>query len=134
MTLRKFAFTAVLAAAAAAFPTADAIARDDDHGDHGQHHDHDHDERTQDASRSAAGLQIVEGRTLIVSVNGMVCDFCAQSLTKVLKKNRNVEKLAISLEEKTVAIVLREGGAMTDREVEKAVKTAGYNLAGIKRV
>ena len=111
-----------------------------DHGDHGEKHEHEthdhgdgHHEDMASDEMASSEIEAAEGRTVTVKVNGMVCDFCARSLTKVLKKKDAVEDVAISLEDKTVTILLKEGSAMSDEEIEKAVKNAGYNLAAIER-
>lgn len=124
--------------ASAALLCAPAFAQD-----HGDHHDHDkgHKHETHDhgdghemeSHEKSDAVKAVEGRTVTVKVDGMVCDFCARSLTKVLKKKDAVEDVAISLEDKTVTILLKKGSAMSDEEIEKAVQNAGYNLAGIER-
>ena len=63
----------------------------------------------------------------------MVCDFCAQSLTKVLKKKKAVDTVDISLETKLITITLKDGMSLSDEEVSKAVYWAGYDLVGIVR-
>ena len=103
-------------------------AQHEDGHQHGDDHGHDHADADADAPLPD-GLD----RTITVRVNGMVCDFCARSLTKVLRRDDNVEAVAISLEDKTVTIVLTEDGEMDDAAVEKAVKNAGYNVASIER-
>ncbi len=75
----------------------------------------------------------MQGRIILVRVDGMVCDFCAQSLKKVLEKKEAVEKVEISLETKIMTITLIEGGTLSDAEIDKAVNWAGYTLAGIER-
>lgn len=74
------------------------------------------------------------GRLIEVQVNGMVCDFCAQSLTKVLKKKDEVEAVSISLETKLVIITQKPGMTLSDDEVKKAVSWAGYDTARIERL
>ncbi len=110
-------------------------AQDHQHGDdHQHHHDHDHTaEHHEPAKDTAVTSEDFGGRNITVAVNGMVCDFCAQSLMKVLERNEAVETVDISLEDKTIAIVLKEGGSMSDEELDKAVKSAGYNIASIDR-
>ena len=140
-TIFALAATSLLALGAARAQDHDSQHHDGmDHQamDHGamQHdgaHEHDHDAAEADAADAAPLRAGGEARTVTVRVNGMVCDFCARSLTKVLKRDDNVEDVAISLEDKTVTILLAEGGAMDDAAVEKAVKNAGYNVASIER-
>ena len=118
--------------------TAPALAQEHHEHDHGEAHDHqssDHQSHEHDGEMAAEehAVDAVDGRTVTVKVNGMVCDFCARSLTKVLKKKDAVEDVAISLKDKTVTIVLKDGAAMSDDEIGEAVNSAGYNLASIER-
>ena len=73
------------------------------------------------------------GRIIQATVNGMVCDFCAQSLTKVLMREEAVETVQISLEAQFVTITVKEGMSLSDEVVEKAIFWAGYDLAEIVR-
>lgn len=68
-----------------------------------------------------------------VSVNGMVCDFCAQAIKKVLNENENVENVEISLDDALVVITMKDGTTLSDEEVEKAIVYAGYDLVKIER-
>ena len=120
---------APLAAAALALG---GIALAQDH--HGMDHDdHDHAHEGEAPTPDAAVLPADAARTITVRVNGMVCDFCARSLTKVLRRDENVADVAISLEDKTVTIALTEDGEMDDQAVTDAVLSAGYNVASIER-
>lgn len=85
------------------------------------------------APQIVADNAALSGRIVQAEVNGMVCDFCAQSLTKVLQKNKAVEEVDISLETKIITITVVEGATLTDEEVKKAVYWAGYDLVKIER-
>ena len=72
-------------------------------------------------------------KDITVNVNGMVCDFCAQSLNKVFLKEDGVESLDISLENKTVVIHMAEDATITDEKINELIEWAGYENAGITR-
>ena len=135
--MTKQTITAILAALS--LGTAPALAAQDmQHGQHDQHakhgdHDHDHDHADEAPLEAEGPIAPVATRTITATVDGMVCDFCARSLTKVLRRKDAVADVAIDLTAKTVTIVLAEGAAMTDEEVEEAVLSAGYNLAHLER-
>ncbi|WP_306251274.1 heavy-metal-associated domain-containing protein [Parvularcula sp. IMCC14364] len=74
-----------------------------------------------------------EGRIIQATVDGMVCDFCAQSLTKVLMREDAVESVQISLEAQFVTITVKDGMSLSDEAVEKAIYWAGYDLTQITR-
>ena len=129
--------TPLLAAALALTGAAHAQDTGMDH-DAGHQHEHRHEHQQDHEGAEAAPAPAVRpadapARTITVRVDGMVCDFCARSLTKVLRRDGNVADVAISLEDKTVTILLAEGGAMDDAAVTEAVLSAGYNVAAIER-
>jgi mercuric ion binding protein len=73
------------------------------------------------------------GKEITATVNGMVCAFCAQGITKKLNAEPAVEKVDVSLEKKTVKIVLKEGKTLDDKTIEKILTDAGYNVGKIER-
>lgn len=74
---------------------------------------------------------IAASEEIEVSVNGMVCGFCAQGITKKFKKESVVEKVDVSLEKKLVTISLKDGKTMADSRVESLLKESGYNVEKI---
>ena len=75
----------------------------------------------------------VFAKDVVVGVNGMVCDFCAQSLNKVFMKEPGVENLDISLGDKTVTIHLADGSDISDKKIRELINWAGYETASITR-
>ncbi len=72
-------------------------------------------------------------KDITVNVNGMVCDFCAQSLEKVFLKEDGVQNLDISLKNKTVVIQLDDDADISDEKINELIEWAGYETAGIIR-
>lgn len=70
----------------------------------------------------------------VASVNGMVCDFCVQSISKTLKKDPAVDTVKIDLTAKTVTIGVKPGQTFSDEAIGKVIHYAGYDLTGVKRV
>ena len=68
-----------------------------------------------------------------VTVDGMVCDFCAQSVLKVFEDNKDVENIDINLDEGLVIISVKDGGTLSDDEIKEKIHYAGYDLKGINR-
>lgn len=64
-------------------------------------------------------------------VDGMVCDFCAQGLTKVLMKEKGVTGVEVDLTTKEVKILLEPGATISDETINKKVDWAGYKVRGI---
>lgn len=71
--------------------------------------------------------------TIEMSVNGLVCGFCAQGIEKTLRKNPATEDVVVSLENRLVAISTRPGADIGDDTLRKALKDAGYDVKGIAR-
>lgn len=80
-------------------------------------------------SPALAGASIITA-----TVNGMVCGFCAQGITKKFNAEPSVDKVDVSLEKKTVKISLKEGKTLDDKTIERLLKESGYNLEKIERI
>lgn len=72
-----------------------------------------------------------KGETIHVGVDGMVCDFCAQSLKKEFKKEKAVQDVAISLEDKMVTLTLKPQTKLDDAAIKKHIDYAGYKVTKI---
>ncbi len=68
----------------------------------------------------------IAGEELKVGVNGMVCAFCAQGIEKSFKKQPEVEKVKVSLENKFVQITLKDGQRLPNDKIAALLKDAGY--------
>lgn len=78
---------------------------------------------------------VSENATVIVAkVNGLVCDFCAQALKKVFKKEDAVESLNVDLDKAEVLIGLKSGQTLDDEKVKKLIRKSGYSLVSLDRV
>jgi copper chaperone CopZ len=73
------------------------------------------------------------GENIRVKISGMVCSFCAQGIQKKFKARPEVEKVKVSLNDKNVALSLKDGRTLDDETVEKLIKDAGYDVMEIKR-
>ena len=77
-------------------------------------------------------------KTIKIGVEGMVCDFCAQSIQKVFLKQPGVEKVDVNLNNGRVIIKMAdvfrddEDGISNDRIV-KLFLNAGYDVIAIMR-
>jgi copper chaperone CopZ len=70
---------------------------------------------------------------LVVAVDGMVCDFCAQSVKKVLEKEDGVKDVAIDLSAKTVAFDMQENKHMSESYVTELIRQAGYKATKVTK-
>jgi copper chaperone CopZ len=75
----------------------------------------------------------VGAATIEMSVNGLVCAFCAQGIEKKLKKFPATADVLVSLEHRLVAVSLKEGQDISDSDLRKALTDAGYTVKSISR-
>lgn len=68
-----------------------------------------------------------------VKVNGLVCDFCAQSLTKLFEKEPTVNTVKVNLDDGLITLDLKEGQTLADDTIKKLVADSGYTVTGIER-
>lgn len=73
-----------------------------------------------------ASLLAFAGQELKVGVKGMVCAFCAQGIEKSFKKQPEVEKIKVSLENKYVLLTFKDGKSMPHEKIAAILKDAGY--------
>ena len=68
------------------------------------------------------------GEELKVGVKGMVCAFCAQGIEKNFLSQPEIEKVQVSLENKFVKLIFKEGKKLSNDKIEKLLKDAGYEM------
>ncbi|MBN8538959.1 MAG: heavy-metal-associated domain-containing protein [Pseudobdellovibrionaceae bacterium] len=68
----------------------------------------------------------VAGEELKVGVKGMVCAFCAQGIEKKFKAQPEVEKVEVSLENKFVKLIFKDGKRLPKEKIAEILKDAGY--------
>ena len=71
--------------------------------------------------------------TIEMSVNGLVCAFCAQGIEKKLRKLPATADVVVSLEQRLVAVALKDGQDISDADLRKALTDAGYKVIAIQR-
>jgi len=98
-----------------------------------QHDDHDHNHPEMDKESQAADVITAGAPTIVAKVNGLVCDFCAQALKKVFKKEEAVESLNVDLDAGEVRIALKAGQTLSDERVAKLIRKSGYSLVATNR-
>lgn len=76
---------------------------------------------------------IVHAKTIQVTVDGLVCAFCAQGIEKKMKAQPATDKVFVSLEKKIVAVSLKDGQDISDDKLKAEITDAGYVVKGITR-
>jgi len=75
----------------------------------------------------------VRAATIEMHVNGLVCAFCAQGIEKKLRKLPATADVIVSLEQRLVAVALKDGQNIPDDELRKTLTNAGYSVITIQR-
>src|SRR5918999_5998552 len=71
--------------------------------------------------------------TIELTVNGLVCGFCAQGIEKTLRRNAATDDVFVSLENRLVAVATKPGADIPDDVLRKALQDAGYDVKAIAR-
>ena len=71
--------------------------------------------------------------TIEMDVNGLVCAFCAQGISKTLHTFPATSDVVVSLEKKLVAVATKDGQDIPDEDLRKALTNAGYEVKAIRR-
>ena len=74
-----------------------------------------------------------QAATIEMTVNGLVCGFCAQGIAKQLRKFPATADVLVSLEQKLVAVTLKDGQDIPDTDLRRALTNAGYTVKFIER-
>ena len=116
-----------------------------DHGAEHDHGSHDHNAMAHehgDMAMTAAAITHTDeisaalangGAPVVVDVLGVVCDFCATAMNKIFGKRDEVAALYVDLDKKTLSLVINDGSDLSDKQIEKLAKQAGYRIAAIRR-
>ena len=70
--------------------------------------------------------------TVEMTVDGMVCGFCAQGIEKKLRENSATQDVFINLEHHLVAVSLKGKQSISDAELKRVLTEAGYSVRELK--
>jgi copper chaperone CopZ len=73
-----------------------------------------------------------QAETIEMRVNGLVCAFCAQGIEKQLRKFAATADVLVSLEQKLVAVALKDRQDIPDTDLRSALTNAGYTVKAIE--
>ena len=68
-----------------------------------------------------------------ISVNGLVCDFCARSIEKLFGGRDEVASIAVDLENGNIKIGMKDAKTIDDVELKTLIKDSGFDVREIKR-
>ena len=81
-----------------------------------------------------AAISSMAANSVKVTVNGMVCAFCAQGIEKRLSKMGATKEVFVDLKKKTVAVEAKDGQVLDAKAISAEIVDAGYDVVKIEPV
>ena len=85
------------------------------------------------APAQKAGQRAPIAADAVVSVNGLVCDFCAQAIEKSFRRRAEVNDIRVDLTAKLVSIDFKPNLNLDDTAIRQIVTNAGYTVTNVRR-
>ena len=76
----------------------------------------------------------IAANSIKVTVNGMVCAFCAQGIEKRISKMGATKDVFVDLKKKTVTVEAKDGQALDAKAISAEIVDAGYDVVKIEPV
>ena len=121
---------------------------DHDH-DHGESHAiemeaHSHEGHMHDVLVDGKKLEVDPGRfdkfvegkknmqVAVISVNGMVCDFCARGIERTFKKDKAVQKIDVDLTKGKVLVMYTQSAKVNFEDIKQKILSNGQNATDLQ--
>lgn len=85
------------------------------------------------AAPMSASANHAKGAHVDLTVLGMVCEFCAESILKIFNEEESVQNLTIDFDSHLVSIDLKDGQSLSDERIKELIHYSGYDLEKIVR-
>ena len=86
-----------------------------------------------DPSRFITFLEgLSDCQVAVVSVQGMVCDFCARGIEKMFRRDPQVKKIDVDLSKGKVLIAYREESSIDFEDIKQKILSNGQNATHLK--
>ena len=72
------------------------------------------------------------GHNVAVHVNGLVCDFCAQSITLLFKKQESVVDVHVDLDHGMITLDLKDQQTISNETINQIITDSGFTVVEIK--
>ena len=86
------------------------------------------------ASLLSPAWSAVEGSRVEVTVNGMVCSYCAQGIERNLRRLSLTQAVAVDLKQHRVTISVKPGAVVDDQQIRKAIRDSGFDVREIRTI
>ncbi|MDX2275027.1 MAG: heavy metal-associated domain-containing protein [Hyphomonadaceae bacterium] len=70
---------------------------------------------------------------VVIAVNGLVCDFCAQAIDRSFRRRAEVNNVQVDLTAKLVSVDFKPSQNLTDDVLRDIITRAGYTVTTIRR-
>lgn len=80
------------------------------------------------------GLSQASLASMKVTVNGMVCSFCAQGIEKSLLKMDDTKAVLVDLKNKVVVVEPKEGKTLNEKEIRQEIIDSGYDVTKVETI
>ena len=80
------------------------------------------------------GLSQATLASMKVTVNGMVCSFCAQGIEKSLLKMDETKAVLVDLKNKVVVVEAKEGKTLNEKEIRQEIIDSGYEVTKVEAI
>jgi copper chaperone CopZ len=84
-------------------------------------------------AQQAATTQAAASEVAIIQVNGLVCDFCVQSIKRMAGRKPEIATTDVNLDQGRVTIRFRPGRTLDDAALRGLITNAGYAVVNISR-
>ena len=71
---------------------------------------------------------------IAVEINGMVCSFCVQGIERKLGSLPATQATKVDIKNHVVNITLRPGQSISDDQLRKLIRDAGFDVRNIRRI
>lgn len=72
-----------------------------------------------------------DGTDVGVRVEGMVCQFCASGIERLMNREDRIEAFEVSFDDAMVFVTFAQGDAMNEDELRRLIRRAGYDSPGV---
>jgi len=80
------------------------------------------------------GLSQASLASMKVTVNGMVCSFCAQGIEKSLLKLDGTKAVLVDLKNKVVVVEPKDGKTLNEKDVRQEIIDSGYDVVNVETI
>lgn len=81
-----------------------------------------------------SALPTFAANSVKITVNGMVCAFCAQGIEKRISKMEATKEVFVDLKKKTVAVEAKDGQTLDTKAISAEIVDAGYDVVKLETV